>query len=719
MAPSGEGRGARRRRGNKPHAHKRRRGGSTSASGSSGRQNNVDVTVAGARKNNRRRNHPRTKGNTTASNSDGNNRKHARYQKEAPSGLQPIKVSNSGIMSTWKKPLGGLIRYYIHTRTNDQNSPVDQKTAEDEIDRFYYRSGCSMEDTKMMILESLGVARDIQQGWIGMSMAIEKDAQLDNIPISKEDIVSNVNGDVSSGYAKTVDGKGINLKQVLRAGEGPAHSHEQWTTIVVPEWAVGKSFFFEVKNHSPLHLSCELFLDGEKVAFNAPVYPNSTSTIRPDALRYYQRHQWIVNDAKKVKFTTALNDTPPSSESNSQHPPTTPRYNGIRPDYTGQRVSLELYPDPTTFGWKFTGSVQESRVEFFEVRMNIGGFVKLDFYYSTGTVKTVMHHPTSGKNQLFRAQTTPEKYVAIMKNPRAHTGQGYRRNDNRPTGNSIHQEEEEGDKYDRLPQVENQTGSETEIQMEDANAPGINVSETYYARDDSYNFKRQGHQNRRNQMSKLQKSKDYAEWIKATNKEYAVIHAKFYVSIPKRMYRAPQKTARGGFKQRKGKQIKPIPLPEQSTVIDVKATEMATLGTKYEATGPPQKIGRSPVRMERINGLTDEKDWKGEPVFEQKLMYRAEKTVNGHRSGDDSDEMSEDKYEQNTSLIEYKNEKIDQVKQYHSELSMFIVDPEESEQLLRNVKNKIHLSESITDVDDIVKIFYNDLIHRQIVGEQT
>ena len=246
-----------------------------------------------------------------------------------------------------------------------------------------------MEGTKTMILESLGVPMDSQKGWISTSMAIEN---MDNTPLignkSAEDSmhVSNIDDSVT-GYTSTVDGKGIKLKQVLRAGEGPAHCNEQWSTIVVPQWAVGKAYFFEVNNDSPLNLSCELFLDGEKVAFNAPIPPNSRRTIRPDAPRYCARHQWILTEAKRVKFVTSGNDTLSHDKSIQA---TTPRYNGIRPDYAGKRVSSALYPDPEIYGWRFTGSVQESRVEFFEKKMNIGGFVKLDWYYSTGTIKTVV-----------------------------------------------------------------------------------------------------------------------------------------------------------------------------------------------------------------------------------------------------------------------------------------------------------------------------------------
>lgn len=73
------------------------------------------------------------------------------------------------------------------------------------------------------------------------------------------------------------------------------------------------------------------------------------------------------------------------------------RYNGIRPENSIVRVSLKDYPDPTDFGWIFTGSSKASLVEFFEKRgKNDAGdeFVKLDWYFSTGTVKTSMEHPT-------------------------------------------------------------------------------------------------------------------------------------------------------------------------------------------------------------------------------------------------------------------------------------------------------------------------------------
>ena len=105
------------------------------------------------------------------------------------------------------------------------------------------------------------------------------------------------------------------------------------------------------------------------------------------------------------------------------------RYNGRRPDYRGQRVSSRDYPDPTAFGWTFTGSCEGGRAEFFEKDFSQHGVVKLDFYYTTGTVKTVLDHPRQGVTQLFAKgnRLSPGMYRAILQNPRHHTGNRYHR----------------------------------------------------------------------------------------------------------------------------------------------------------------------------------------------------------------------------------------------------------------------------------------------------
>jgi hypothetical protein len=105
------------------------------------------------------------------------------------------------------------------------------------------------------------------------------------------------------------------------------------------------------------------------------------------------------------------------------------RYNERRPDYRGQRVSTYGYPDPSNFGWTFTGSCEGGRAEFFEKDFAVHGVVKLDFYYTTGTIKTVLDHPLQGVTQLFAKgdSLSPEMYRAILQNPRQHTGNRYHR----------------------------------------------------------------------------------------------------------------------------------------------------------------------------------------------------------------------------------------------------------------------------------------------------
>jgi len=105
------------------------------------------------------------------------------------------------------------------------------------------------------------------------------------------------------------------------------------------------------------------------------------------------------------------------------------RDNGQRPTDLSKRVPLSEYPDATDFGWTFTGS-NDNVVEFFE---NDDG-VKLDWYFTTATVKTSLDHPTQGKTQLFGARVTPNTYLEILLNPRAHTNERYHtRNEKKPS----------------------------------------------------------------------------------------------------------------------------------------------------------------------------------------------------------------------------------------------------------------------------------------------
>jgi len=106
------------------------------------------------------------------------------------------------------------------------------------------------------------------------------------------------------------------------------------------------------------------------------------------------------------------------------------RYNQIRPgaEAMKRRVPIRDYPDPTDFGWTFTGS--SNFVEFFEK-----DGVKLDWFFTSATLKTSLDHPFQGKTQMFRKNVNPEQFREILMNPRAHTDKGYQRKKNRKPTN--------------------------------------------------------------------------------------------------------------------------------------------------------------------------------------------------------------------------------------------------------------------------------------------
>ncbi|KAF6262494.1 hypothetical protein COO60DRAFT_1293389 [Scenedesmus sp. NREL 46B-D3] len=76
--------------------------------------------------------------------------------------------------------------------------------------------------------------------------------------------------------------------------------------------------------------------------------------------------------------------------------------------------------NPAQYGWTYQGSNQASKVEFYEK-----DGVKMDYYYTTGTMKTSMDHPNQGKTQMFRRHLDDMQFQSVCQNPRTHTGQGY------------------------------------------------------------------------------------------------------------------------------------------------------------------------------------------------------------------------------------------------------------------------------------------------------
>lgn len=86
----------------------------------------------------------------------------------------------------------------------------------------------------------------------------------------------------------------------------------------------------------------------------------------------------------------------------------------------GGSSSRVLSVDPVDYGWSHTGGNSTSRVEFYE-----RDGAKMDYYPSTGTVKTSMDHPTQGHTQMFRRDLDDASVGGVCENPRTHTGHGY------------------------------------------------------------------------------------------------------------------------------------------------------------------------------------------------------------------------------------------------------------------------------------------------------
>lgn len=574
--------------------------------------------------------------------------------------LAPVHESTSSIHAPWKKELGGLIRYFVN------NHAENEMAAKEQIESLYRENECSVERTRDAMLRIIDAARREQnemnapatlspraaEGWIDMSIAVET---------SEEDQVS------TGDYELSCDDKGLKLKVTRRPGEGPARSDEEWNTSIVPAWAVGKSYFIEVVNRSPLDLSCEMTIDGHKskAAKNAPIPAYSTRTIKPDNTRYFEAHKWVLQSAKRVQLHSIA---PPTQQPQQQkHAPQRTigkRYNGIRPDYKGRRVSVQDFPDPTAYGWTFTGSVENSCIEFFEKTLNLGT-VLLDFYYTTGTVKTVLNHPTTGRNQLFRqCRVAPEQFRLILENPRMHTNFGYRTRNQMPEDTN---EEADVDMEDAANAAVGGTdlALSTSLQADNGGEP------KFYAKNDSYNFAEEGHANRKVAMQRLQPTNEFKAWEDAVKKDWACIHAKFYVSLPTKMRR---RTIRG----RSAQKNEPLELPNMAPVVNIKSCENTLYATKFHATGP--RVTRaSDVRMERIRGLNDSVDWESGPVFEYKLYYRGDGRGDHEDDTSHEEDVSMDEGEDDplaeklqtevVQLDEYKADVTKQVSRWHQDIT--------------------------------------------------
>lgn len=60
-----------------------------------------------------------------------------------------------------------------------------------------------------------------------------------------------------------------------------------------------------------------------------------------------------------------------------------------------------------------------------EIRFTRGDCV-LTVFLTTMTIRTVINHPKQGKTQMFRKNCSFDELEKICKNPREHTGKGYK-----------------------------------------------------------------------------------------------------------------------------------------------------------------------------------------------------------------------------------------------------------------------------------------------------
>jgi len=613
------------------------------------------------------------------------------YNDKRNAKLQPIQIDKNSIHSSWKQQLGGLIRLYINKLYHDNRNT--RNDAMNKLEQYYIQNNCSISATKQVILSELGVSKE--QG-CSLLLALEGDSGKINVT---EDTYQTL-----QSLQLADDGKGLILPTLTKQGEGPAHAHEQWTNVIVPKFAQGKSYYLVVHNTSLLDLSCEVTIDGHLVAKNVPVPKYSNRTIRPDNDRYFERHKWVFEQARRVKIGS-LNDTGSSSSHSTpaaggtqDAQPKGKRYNNQRPHDVSKRVDLTHYPDPTTYGWTFTGSAENSSVEFFEKKLNIG-IMKLDWYYTTATVKTTLDHPTLGRNALYRNTVTPELYREILVNPRVHTNCGYR--DRKDRNEDVEEMEED---------VEEEMNDTTK--KEDLTNP---EQTTYYAKNDNYDFTNEGHINRAIQMSKLQESSDYQQWQSAAKQEWSFIHAKFFLSTPE--YRKRSVYIKGGGK---AGDIEPEEVPEQAPIVDVKSSEKATLGTKFRVVGPNYsgQVKKSRVRMQRIDGLKDG-DVRAAPVFECKLYYRSEDVLLDNDTGVDDgmmNTMETEGMEENeqhatstssssSSLQLYKEEVLKKISNWHSDHPM--EDVHDAVDMLTKAKSHITRASNQDEVDSALKVYWD------------
>ena len=618
------------------------------------------------------------------------------------------------------------------------------------IEGMYMANRCNIQQTKYCLLQSMldqanpqdtfdATTRTIFAGatgdeqWVTLRMAVENPN-----PVTQEQKQQQTCMIENILYETILDGRWVILKTEKRSGEGPAHAGESWTVIIIPNWAVGRRYFVECCNRSTLDLSVQMSIDGHEAAKNAPLPAQDRRTIKPDSRRYFETHEWRLVPSKRVPLTplhhqrqqqqqqSGNSPQQPSGASTSSRPGYEPlrRYNERRPNYQGQRVSFQHFPDPSSHRWKFTGSHEPSKVEFFEKRLNNGSICKMDFYYTTATVKTVLHHPRQNTTtQLFRRclGKESETFLKILDNPRYHSGFGYYRqsqNNDEPPLSTVHlpplhemNMETDDEEMDVDEDEDNDYSKQDEQQNNNDTTNNDHVP--FYAKNDQYAFDSEGHANRQTEMEKLQSNPVFQAWEKATKQDWACIHAKFFVSL--RRYKGRDVTGKPPKNNKERMHV-----PEMTPVVKVQAAKKAVVSTQFHVTGPStEPVRGSHVRMERIKGLNDDPAWGTGPVFELKLYYRLEAALNDQADtvaenetvseldgmdDDDDDDKRAERLRDSVPLDEYKKEKLSQLVGWYQSCK---ADKEEAHAMFIQTQNDINSSTTNKSVDGHMEQYWN------------
>ena len=78
-------------------------------------------------------------------------------------------------------------------------------------------------------------------------------------------------------------------------------------------------------------------------------------------------------------------------------------------------------------GWSLVAFDKAPNTLEFQKADGFGPPMKMQVFYTSGKVSTVVNHPKKGRNQMFRHHVGRKQLEKIALNPRVHTRNGYRR----------------------------------------------------------------------------------------------------------------------------------------------------------------------------------------------------------------------------------------------------------------------------------------------------